>query len=76
MSDAAIPPCSKCGGRRVDEYTHYGCPDGSSDHTHRHWVCVTCDFEFVTIADAQGASLPLTTFGADSVAGNGASADS
>jgi hypothetical protein len=58
MSDTTIPSCSQCGGRRVDEYTHYGCPDGSSDHAHRHWGCVTCEFEFVTGSDAQEPSLP------------------
>jgi hypothetical protein len=52
MSDTTVPSCSKCGGRRVDEYTHYGCPDGSSDHAHRHWVCATCEFEFVTGSEA------------------------
>jgi hypothetical protein len=76
MSDTAVPSCSKCGGRRVDEYTHYGCPDGSAGHTHRHWVCVTCEFEFVSSSDAPGSSLPSATFGADSVAESGASADS
>ena len=28
---AAPPPCSRCGSLRIDEYTHYGCPDGSSE---------------------------------------------
>jgi hypothetical protein len=64
MSDTAVPPCSQCGGRRVDEYTHYGCPDGSSDQVHRHWVCVTCEFEFITASDAQASSLPTTGSGA------------
>ena len=45
MAVTEVPPCAQCGGRRVDEYTHYGSPDGSSDHD-RHWVCVTCAFEF------------------------------
>ena len=49
---AVPPPCSRCGARRIDEYTHYGCPDGSSSHAHRHWVCVMCEFEFVTRSDA------------------------
>ena len=57
MSDTEVPTCAKCGARRVDEYTHYGCPDGSA-HAHRHWVCVTCDFEFVTNSDAQESAMP------------------
>ena len=27
MTVIAVPPCAQCGGRRVDEYTHYGCPE-------------------------------------------------
>jgi glycosyltransferase involved in cell wall biosynthesis len=76
MSDTEVPTCAKCGGRRVDEYTHYGCPDGSAGHTHRHWVCVTCDFEFVTSSDTQESPMPSTALVADAVAGSSASADS
>jgi hypothetical protein len=76
MSVIEVPPCTQCGGRRVDEYTHYGCPDASSDHAHRHWVCVTCGFEFSTGSDAEGSFPPATKLGADSVAGSGALADS
>jgi hypothetical protein len=76
MPDTAVPTCSRCGGRRVDEYTHYGCPEGSSDHTHRHWLCVTCEFEFVTSSDTQGSPSPPTKSGAEAVAGSGAPADS
>jgi hypothetical protein len=76
MAGLAIPPCSQCGGRRVDEYTHYGCPDGSSDHAHRHWVCATGEFEFVTSSDAQASVLLPTTPGGGSVGGSDASADS
>jgi hypothetical protein len=43
----APPPCPQCGERRVDEYTHYGCPESSGD-PHRHWLCSECDVEFVT----------------------------
>jgi hypothetical protein len=69
-----IPPCAHCGGRRVDEYTHYGCPDAASDHAHRHWVCVTCAFEFSTSSDGEASFATPTTL--DSVAGSGAMADS
>jgi hypothetical protein len=42
------PACPECGGLRVDEYTHYECPPGiSADH--RHWVCVTCEHEWILI---------------------------
>jgi hypothetical protein len=74
MAVTEVPPCAQCGGRRVDEYTHYGSPDGSSDHTHRHWVCVTCAFEFSTSSDGQASLAPPTTL--DAVAGSGALADS
>jgi hypothetical protein len=76
MSGTAIPPCSQCGARRVDEYTHYGCPDGASDHAHRHWVCVVCEFEFVTSSETQESVSPPTHVGADSVAGSDTLADS
>jgi hypothetical protein len=76
MTGLTVPPCPQCGGRRVDEYTHYGCPDGSSDHAHRHWVCVTCEFEFVTPSDAQESVLLPTTHGGESVTGSDASTDS
>jgi hypothetical protein len=76
MADSVVPPCAKCGGRRVDEYTHYGCPDGSSDQPHRHWVCVTCEFEFITSSDTQEPILPPTHSGAASAAGSDALADS
>jgi hypothetical protein len=48
---AAPPTCSRCGAHRIDEYTYYGCPDGTSGHAHRHWVCAMCDYEFVTASD-------------------------
>ena len=47
VGTAKPPTCSRCGARRIDEYTFYGCPDGSSSRQHRHWVCVMCEFEFV-----------------------------
>jgi len=31
--------CPRCGSRRVDEYTHYECPPGSTTEDHRHLVC-------------------------------------
>jgi hypothetical protein len=58
MTVIAIPPCAQCGGRRLDEYTHYGCPDSTSDQAHRHWVCVTCSFEFSTSSEVQEAAPP------------------
>jgi hypothetical protein len=73
MAGIAVPACSKCGARRVDEYTHYGCPDGSSDHRHRHWVCVTCEFEFMTSSEIEESDLPPTRSG---TAGSNALADS
>jgi transposase-like protein len=46
---AVRPPlCPQCGGQRVDEYTHYECPPELSAE-HRHWVCVTCDFEWILV---------------------------
>jgi hypothetical protein len=72
MSGTAIPPCPKCGARRIDEYTHYGCPEGSSGHAHRHWVCVECEFEFVTRSDAPDSVSPPTHLGTASVPGSDA----
>jgi hypothetical protein len=43
----APPPCPRCAVRRVDEYTHYGCPE-SAGEPHQHWLCAECDMEFVT----------------------------
>jgi hypothetical protein len=74
MAVTEVPPCAQCGGRRLDEYTHYGSPDGSSDHAHRHWVCVTCAYEFSTNSDVGGSLAPSTT--SDAVAGSGTLADS
>jgi hypothetical protein len=53
MTEVAVPPpCSRCGSLRIDEYTHYGCPDDSTGHARRHWTCAMCEFEFVTTPDA------------------------
>jgi hypothetical protein len=41
--------CPRCGSRRVDEYTHYECPPGSTTEDHRHLVCANtaCNHEWV-----------------------------
>jgi transposase-like protein len=42
------PNCPHCDDRRVDEYTHYDCPKGAAPESHRHWVCSSCDWEWIT----------------------------
>jgi hypothetical protein len=41
--------CPRCGSNRVDEYTHYECPPGSTTEDHRHLVCANtaCNHEWV-----------------------------
>ena len=41
--------CPRCGGSRVDEYTHYECPPGSTTADHHHLVCAdaACNHEWV-----------------------------
>lgn len=41
-------PCSRCGSRQVDEYTHNDCPPGSTHEDHRHLVCANaaCEYEW------------------------------
>ncbi len=41
--------CPLCGYRRIDEYTHGGCPPGSTPDDHRHLVCTSkgCEYEWV-----------------------------
>jgi hypothetical protein len=41
--------CPRCGGSRVDEYTHYECPSGSTTSDHHHLVCAdtACNHEWV-----------------------------
>jgi hypothetical protein len=56
------PPCPRCGERRVDEYTHYGCPE-SSGEPHRHWLCAECDMEFVTPSSDVPSEPPQATTG-------------
>lgn len=61
VSVAMAPPeCPQCGERRVDEYTHYGCPE-SSGEPHRHWLCAECDLEFVTPSPDVPAEPPQAT---------------
>jgi hypothetical protein len=45
----ASDECPWCGGRQVNEYTHYQCPPGSTPDDHRHWVCANkaCEYEWV-----------------------------
>ena len=40
--------CPLCGSTRVDEYTHYECPAGSTPEDHRHLVCAntSCNHEW------------------------------
>jgi hypothetical protein len=43
--------CPLCGSTRVDEYTHYECPPGSTPEDHRHVVCANdpCKHEWIEL---------------------------
>jgi hypothetical protein len=44
---ARPPRCPRCDDPLVDEYTHYNCPPGTTESSHRHWVCSHCDNEWI-----------------------------
>jgi hypothetical protein len=54
---ARPPRRPHCPKRSMDEYTHFGCPEGESRAHHRHWVCTQCVFEWIDFDEKQRPEL-------------------